>query len=293
MTPQDFWRLYVPDTSPGQFMCQYHSRNPARCVERYVTRLPGMYGVMRQGTWRETFDAPVQCTRDIVKVALIAYLDETRPAWEAALAEQAQREQEEHERAAREAEERAAREAEERAAAAAREAETAQALDAAPAQAPTTQTLAEIRPEPEAVAEQEAAVAPPAGRSDVPERAAQAQDKPQHPASAPLPQQAPTTEAYPAQEPPPAASAPSPEQTPTPEAYPAQEPPPAASAPSPEQAPTPETHPAQEPPPAASAPSPEQAPTPETHPAQEQPPAACSPLPGGPEPCPRENGESQ
>jgi len=87
-------------------MCACRSRDAAGCAERFVMRLPGIYGVVRRGSWRHTFTAPEQFTREIVSNALAAYLDETQDAWQSALEEQELREAIEAEQAERERAER-------------------------------------------------------------------------------------------------------------------------------------------------------------------------------------------
>lgn len=93
-------------------MCACRSRDAAGCAERYVAHLPGIYGVVRRRSWRHTFTAPEQFTREIVSNALAAYLDETQDAWQPALDEQELREAIEAEQAERQRleEEAAARE---------------------------------------------------------------------------------------------------------------------------------------------------------------------------------------
>ncbi|HPO12804.1 MAG TPA: hypothetical protein PLI09_05120 [Candidatus Hydrogenedentes bacterium] len=102
MNAQDFWERYVGEYTPAEFMARYQSRNPRRCAERYVSRLPSMYGIVRQRTWRKTFISSVQHVRESVVAGLTVYLEQTRPEWEQALAERAEREQAEWEQAERE-----------------------------------------------------------------------------------------------------------------------------------------------------------------------------------------------
>lgn len=85
MKQQDFWKLYMGDTSPAEFMSRFQSRNPSRVVDRHVRRMPGVYGIVRQQSWRDTFLAPEQFTRERVISGLTAYLEETRTEWEAAI----------------------------------------------------------------------------------------------------------------------------------------------------------------------------------------------------------------
>lgn len=111
MTPQEFWTAYAGEIMPGDFMCRYQSRNPRRCAERYVSRLPAFLGVARRSTtWQETFAAYRQHDREEVVAGLTAYLEETRATWESALdtrdaQERIEREQTEWEQAERERQE--------------------------------------------------------------------------------------------------------------------------------------------------------------------------------------------
>lgn len=111
MTPQEFWTAYAGEIMPGDFMCRYQSRNPRRCAERYVSRLPAFLGVARRSTtWQETFAAYRQHGREEVIAGLTAYLEETRATWESALdtrdaQERIEREQTEWEQAERERQE--------------------------------------------------------------------------------------------------------------------------------------------------------------------------------------------
>jgi hypothetical protein len=83
-------------------MSRYQSRNPLRCAERYVARLPQVYGLFRERTWRATFRQTFPPRRDEIIVGLAAYLEETRGEWEAALAEKSEREQADWEQTERE-----------------------------------------------------------------------------------------------------------------------------------------------------------------------------------------------
>jgi hypothetical protein len=97
MELKTLWERYVGNVTPGEFMCRYQSRNPRRCAERYVSRLPDFLGVLRAATWRKTFLHADQLDRELVTAGLTAYLDETRPEWEAALGQRGERERVERE----------------------------------------------------------------------------------------------------------------------------------------------------------------------------------------------------
>jgi len=130
MDTKEIWACYVPDATPGELMCRFELRNSARCVDRYLEQLGSFYGVVRRGSWRDTFAAARQLTRETVRTALVAHLEETRPEWDAAL-DRYLREQEtarRKEAEAREAAEQVAR-ATQAAQAAAAAAQAAQAVE--------------------------------------------------------------------------------------------------------------------------------------------------------------------
>ena len=104
MTPRELWKAYAGNIAPSDFICRYQSRNPRRCAERYVSRLPVFLGIVRRETWLATFAAPWQYSRDEVIAGLTAHLEETRSAWEPVVAardalERIEREEAEWERA--------------------------------------------------------------------------------------------------------------------------------------------------------------------------------------------------
>lgn len=117
MIPQDYWNRFTDGVDPGEFMCRFESRNPVRCVDRHISLRGLFYGLVRGDTWKGTFRDPDQPSRETVTFALLAYLEEHREAWEAALVERDAREAEAREIARQEAAERAEREALERTAA--------------------------------------------------------------------------------------------------------------------------------------------------------------------------------
>jgi hypothetical protein len=114
MIPQEYWNRYADGVDSGEFMCRFESRNPVRCVERHLSLRGLFYGLVRGDSWKGTFRAPDQPSRETVTFALLAYLEEHREAWEAALSERDVREAEARAIAEREAAERAEREALER-----------------------------------------------------------------------------------------------------------------------------------------------------------------------------------
>jgi len=62
-------------------MLAFRSHDTAGCVAAYVAERPSFFGIVRRLTWRETFTADVQHTREIVEGSLATYLEETRDTW--------------------------------------------------------------------------------------------------------------------------------------------------------------------------------------------------------------------
>lgn len=85
MTNLDYWQLFVGDLSPEDFMRAHGSADPALCVSRFLNERGHLYGVVNQGVWTDTFQAPDQYHRLTVQTYLLSYLDETREEWAPAL----------------------------------------------------------------------------------------------------------------------------------------------------------------------------------------------------------------
>ncbi len=160
MKPREFWKAYAGDVAPADFLCRYQSRDPRRCAERYVSRLPAFLGIARRGSWKATFTAPRQYSRDEVIAGLTAYLEETRPMWEPVVAardeqgriecEQAEWERAEQERLEQE------------------QAEWERAHAPEPAAAPAPAPSPETKPETQAGSESEGSVETSAGVAETP-----------------------------------------------------------------------------------------------------------------------------
>lgn len=82
----DYWNTFVGDESPETFMRNFGSADPEMCVSRFLEERGQLYGVVNQGSWVKTFGMPEQHQCLTVKVYLLSYLDETRDAWQPALA---------------------------------------------------------------------------------------------------------------------------------------------------------------------------------------------------------------
>ena len=63
MLPQEFWNTYAGGFKPLDFMRLFNSHDPAACAWAYVKERPALYGIVRRGSWRETFAAERQHTR--------------------------------------------------------------------------------------------------------------------------------------------------------------------------------------------------------------------------------------
>jgi len=85
MTNLDYWQTFVGDDSPETFMRNHGSMDPDLCVSRFLEDRNHLYGVVNQGQWRDTFQAPEQFQRLTVEVYLRSFLEETRDEWGPAL----------------------------------------------------------------------------------------------------------------------------------------------------------------------------------------------------------------
>ena len=82
MDNQEYWERYVPDVRPAEFMARFSTRDARECVDEFLAGEGRLYGVVRQGTWRETFAAEHQAHRDEVAAYLSEHLVSTRDEWE-------------------------------------------------------------------------------------------------------------------------------------------------------------------------------------------------------------------
>jgi hypothetical protein len=87
MSAEKCWQTFVGDEAPEAFMRRMGSRDLDACVEQHMTQVPGLFGLALRRTWRETFAAPDQVTREVVRSGIAAHLEDTRANWEAAVAD--------------------------------------------------------------------------------------------------------------------------------------------------------------------------------------------------------------
>ena len=82
MKPEEYWTIYAPDLGPADLITRYESRDPRRCAMHYANELGDVFGIVRRGTWNETFAQDVQISKEALIEGLTAHLEETRETWE-------------------------------------------------------------------------------------------------------------------------------------------------------------------------------------------------------------------
>ncbi|HOJ69783.1 MAG TPA: hypothetical protein PKX28_05640 [Candidatus Hydrogenedentes bacterium] len=85
MTPRECWQEFMGNLTPAEFMAFFDAGEPGDCVRNspFVKKIPDFMGIIRRGTWKETF-APgrEQINRLALEELLIEYLEQTRQEWE-------------------------------------------------------------------------------------------------------------------------------------------------------------------------------------------------------------------
>lgn len=81
MEPTAFWEIYVQNDAPADFVWNYGKGNLQEAVEEYLRQRPALFGIVRRKSWRETFMAREQYSRQYVRTGLIAYLEDTEEIW--------------------------------------------------------------------------------------------------------------------------------------------------------------------------------------------------------------------
>ncbi|HOV60679.1 MAG TPA: hypothetical protein PK349_06385 [Candidatus Hydrogenedentes bacterium] len=85
MTPRECWQEFMGNLTPAEFMAFFDAGEPTDCVRNspFVKKIPDFMGIVRRGTWKETF-APgrEQINRLTLEELLIEYLEQTRQEWE-------------------------------------------------------------------------------------------------------------------------------------------------------------------------------------------------------------------
>lgn len=81
LSVDDFWRVYVGEITPLEFMNRMYSPEIDACVEAYVNELPDLFGIVRRQSWRDSFEAPTQFRRGEVAAAICEKLEKTEAEW--------------------------------------------------------------------------------------------------------------------------------------------------------------------------------------------------------------------
>lgn len=87
MSAENFWKAYVGDQSPADFMRQYRTDNAYVAACAFAQELPDFYGIMLKGDWASAFNQEFQHSREAVVAGIVEYLEETRKDWAEAVAE--------------------------------------------------------------------------------------------------------------------------------------------------------------------------------------------------------------
>lgn len=92
MEPLHFWNTYVQDVAPADFVWRYGKGDIQVAVEQYLQQRPSVFGIVRKGTWKDTFGAECQLNKQSVYTGLSAYLYETEEEWRSRVEEARQAE---------------------------------------------------------------------------------------------------------------------------------------------------------------------------------------------------------
>jgi hypothetical protein len=87
MNTKDYWKLFTNDQSPADFVWQYGRGDSIVAVEAFLQSYPNFMGIMRTGSWKETFASEEPLHRDTLRFALRFFLEERRSDWESKIEE--------------------------------------------------------------------------------------------------------------------------------------------------------------------------------------------------------------
>lgn len=88
-TPEEIWNDFTGGESPRDFVVRMGGETVEDCVEMHLESIPDAMGIMRNGSWRNSFRQPWQLRRDEVRHGLLAYLEQHRELWAVEEAEHA------------------------------------------------------------------------------------------------------------------------------------------------------------------------------------------------------------
>jgi hypothetical protein len=87
MNTNEMWQAYLGDTTPVSIFERYQTHDAWEAAQRAADDLPDVFGILRRGTWKDSFQQGEQYNRETVAVALWQHLEETREDWEPSLPE--------------------------------------------------------------------------------------------------------------------------------------------------------------------------------------------------------------
>lgn len=87
MNTKDYWKLFTNDQSLSDFVWQYGRGDSIVAVEAFLQSYPNFMGIMRLGSWKETFASEEPLHRDTLRFALRFFLEERRSDWESKIEE--------------------------------------------------------------------------------------------------------------------------------------------------------------------------------------------------------------
>lgn len=82
MEAETFWKAYVGERTPREFLERRQGRSLRDFVDSYISQIPHFYGIVQRGTWRETLAAAPHWRKEEVAVGLLTYLEMHREDWE-------------------------------------------------------------------------------------------------------------------------------------------------------------------------------------------------------------------
>lgn len=80
-TPEEVWRDYVHGEAPREFIARLACSSADACVAAHLDMLPDVYGIVRVGSWGNSFSQPWQLRRPEVAQAMLAYLNAHEETW--------------------------------------------------------------------------------------------------------------------------------------------------------------------------------------------------------------------
>ncbi len=86
MNMEHCWPEIMGAMTPLEFMYRHKTQSPEVAVRDFMNGYPRLYGIVLQGTWKNTFQSDVQYNRDEIAWALMVHLEDHRAEWDKQLA---------------------------------------------------------------------------------------------------------------------------------------------------------------------------------------------------------------